>query len=241
MFYEIYEASKHKNYVLISNLIDNIDFNLEKIKFEKNTTKDKDLENLINYFKTDFILKVKIKKESNKNLDDKNNINEENNKNEEIKENNVENDKKDEGNKESIDKPGEEKMIAEEPREEEKKEGEIQNNIKEKKEEEKKDEDKKEDEKKEGENKEEEKKDEENKQEEDGHVKSMKEITAMLSNRIISQGGFKQGSSSISSSNKNNDIIHEPKGTPEAVVNIIQNQKIIKKTKKKPKKINFDS
>ena len=41
--------------------------------------------------------------------------------------------------------------------------------------------------------------------------------------------------------NKNNDIIHEPKGNPEDVVNIIQNQKIIKKAKKKPKKINFDS
>ncbi len=68
----------------------------------------------------------------------------------------------------------------------------------------------------------------------------MKEITALLSNKINSQGGFRS-SSNMPTSNKNNDIIHEPKGNPENVVNIIQNQKIIKKTKKKPKKINFDS
>ena len=243
IFCEMYEDSKNKNYALISNLIDNIDFNLEKIKFEKNTTKDKDMEDLVNYFKTDFILKVKGKKDLNKNtdkdIDDKdkekeNNTNEtnsENNQNEEKDKDN--NEIKDEENKENVEK-NEEKKSEEEHKDEENK-----NNDEEKKDE-KIEEEKKEEENKEDENKEEEKKEEEKKTNDDGHPKSLKEITALLSNKINSQGGFRS-SSNMPTSNKNNDIIHEPKGNPENVVNIIQNQKIIKKTKKKPKKINFDS
>ena len=243
IFCEMYEDSKNKNYALISNLIDNIDFNLEKIKFEKNTTKDKDMEDLVNYFKTDFILKVKGKKDPNKNtdkdIDDKdkekeNNTNEtnsENNQNEEKDKDN--NEIKDEENKENVEK-NEEKKSEEEHKDEENK-----NNDEEKKDE-KIEEEKKEEENKEDEKKEEEKKEEEKKTSDDGHPKSLKEITALLSNKINSQGGFRS-SSNMPTSNKNNDIIHEPKGNPENVVNIIQNQKIIKKTKKKPKKINFDS
>ena len=244
IFYEMYEDSKNKNYALISNLIDNIDFNLEKIKFEKNTTKDKDMEDLVNYFKTDFILKVKGKKDPNKNTDkdidkdkDKekeNNTNEtnsENNQNEEKDKDN--NEIKDEENKENVEK-NEEKKSEEEHKDEENK-----NNDEEQKDE-KIEEEKKEEENKEDEKKEEEKKEEEKKTSDDGHPKSLKEITALLSNKINSQGGFRS-SSNMPTSNKNNDIIHEPKGNPENVVNIIQNQKINKKTKKKPKKINFDS
>ena len=243
IFCEMYEDSKNKNYALISNLIDNIDFNLEKIKFEKNTTKDKDMEDLVNYFKTDFILKVKGKKDLNKNtdkdIDDKdkekeNNTNEtnsENNQNEEKDKDN--NEIKDEENKENVEK-NEEKKSEEEHKDEENK-----NNDEEKKDE-KIEEEKKEEENKEDEKKEEEKKEEEKKTSDDGHLKSLKEITSLLSNKINSQGGFRS-SSNMPTSNKNNDIIHEPKGNPENVVNIIQNQKIIKKTKKKPKKINFDS
>ena len=243
IFCEMYEDSKNKNYALISNLIDNIDFNLEKIKFEKNTTKDKDMEDLVNYFKTDFILKVKGKKDLNKNtdkdIDDKdkekeNNTNEtnsENNQNEEKDKDN--NEIKDEENKENVEK-NEEKKSEEEHKDEENK-----NNDEEQKDE-KIEEEKKEEENKEDEKKEEEKKEEEKKTNDDGHPKSLKEITALLSNKINSQGGFRS-SSNMPTSNKNNDIIHEPKGNPENVVNIIQNQKIIKKTKKKPKKINFDS
>ena len=243
IFCEMYEDSKNKNYALISNLIDNIDFNLEKIKFEKNTTKDKDMEDLANYFKTDFILKVKGKKDLNKNtdkdIDDKdkekeNNTNEtnsENNQNEEKAKDN--NEIKDEENKENVEK-NEEKKSEEEHKDEENK-----NNDEEKKDE-KIEEEKKEEENKEDEKKEKEKKEEEKKTSDDGHPKSLKEITALLSNKINSQGGFRS-SSNMPTSNKNNDIIHEPKGNPENVVNIIQNQKIIKKTKKKPKKINFDS
>ena len=243
IFCEMYEDSNNKNYALISNLIDNIDFNLEKIKFEKNTTKDKDMEDLVNYFKTDFILKVKGKKDLNKNtdkdIDDKdkekeNNTNEtnsENNQNEEKDKDN--NEIKDEENKENVEK-NEEKKSEEEHKDEENK-----NNDEEKKDE-KIEEEKKEEENKEDEKKEEEKKEEEKKTSDDGHPKSLKEITALLSNKINSQGGFRS-SSNMPTSNKNNDIIHEPKGNPENVVNIIQNQKINKKTKKKPKKINFDS
>ena len=43
------------------NAIDNIAFNLERIKFEKNSTKENDIELLVNYLKTDFVLKTKPK------------------------------------------------------------------------------------------------------------------------------------------------------------------------------------
>ena len=43
------------------NAIDNMAFNFERIKFEKNSTKEKDIELLINYLKTDFVLKTKPK------------------------------------------------------------------------------------------------------------------------------------------------------------------------------------
>ena len=197
--------------------------NLEKIKFEKDTTKDKDLEALSNYFKTDFILKIKIKKEEVKNNNGDNNvINESNNQ---------------EKNKEEIQKS--EGVSGDDKNSEE-------NIIEEKQNEEKKDEENKEEEKKDEENKEEEKKEEEKKDEEkkedDGHVKSIKEIREMLENKINAQGGFRQNVQPINNSKNNNDIINEPKGNPENVVNIITSQTINKKTKKKPKKkaINLD-
>lgn len=58
---EIYDSSKTKNYLIIMNAIDNIAFNLERIKFEKNSTKENDIELLVNYLKTDFVLKTKPK------------------------------------------------------------------------------------------------------------------------------------------------------------------------------------
>jgi cell division protein ZapA (FtsZ GTPase activity inhibitor) len=63
IFHELYDISKPKNYCLIVNLVDNINFNLERIKFEKNTSKEKDAEDLSNYFKADFILESLNKKE----------------------------------------------------------------------------------------------------------------------------------------------------------------------------------
>ena len=71
IFHEMYDDIKNKNHALIRNLIDNMDFNLERIKFDKSTSKDADKEALINYFKTDFILKIKPKKEVDKNNEEK--------------------------------------------------------------------------------------------------------------------------------------------------------------------------
>jgi len=220
IFNEMYDANKNnKNYTLISNMIDNMDFNLEKIKFEKNSSKESDVLALVDYFQTDFILKVKVKKEENKNIEGQNAKEKDNNVNENEK-------------KESNEINKEEEKKEEEKKEEEKKEEEN-------KEEEKKEE-KKEEEKKEEEKKEEEKKEEENK-EDDGHIKTMKEIKELLNNKISSQGGFRNTTSSLTHSNQNNDIINEPKGNPENVINIIQSQTINKKAKKKPRKIKFDS
>ena len=50
-----------------------------------------------------------------------------------------------------------------------------------------------------------------------------------------------EGLNELFKSIQRNDIINEPKGNPENVINIIQNQQINKKAKKKPRKINFDS
>ena len=223
IFNEMYDANKNnKSFTLISNMIDNMDFNLEKIKFEKNSTKENDVLALVDYFQTDFILKVKVKKEENKNNEAQN-----------AKEKEKDNNENEKDKKESNEINKEEEKIHEEKKEEEKKE-------EEKKEEENKEE-KKEEEKKEEEKKEEEKKEEEEKVEDDGHVKTMKEIKELINNKISSQGGFRSSTQTSVQSNQNRDIINEPKGNPENVINIIQNQTINKKAKKKPRKIKFDS
>ena len=69
----------------------------------------------------------------------------------------------------------------------------------------------------------------------------MKEKQELLKKRFNSQGGMRQNNPNQNILNKNNNIINEPKGNPENVINIIQNQTINKKVKKKPRKINFDS
>ena len=205
IFYELYDISKNKKLSIITNIIDNLNFNFDRIQFEKNTTKEKDAELLANYFKTDFILKVEGKKKEEQApatleeqfFNDKFNDFEK-------QEKNGENEKKEE-------------------------------NPEDKKGEEKKEEEKKEEEKKEEEKKEEEK--EEEKEEDDVQVKTIKEKKKIIEKKINEKGGFQQGEA-ISSS-KNNDIINEPKGNPENVVNIISNQTINKKNKKKPRKVNF--
>ena len=218
IYNEMYDANKNnKNFTLISNMIDNMDFNLDKIKFEKNSTKENDVLALVDYFQTDFILKVKVKKEENKNNEAQN-----------AKEKEKDNNENEKNNKESNEINKEEEKIPEEKKEEEK----IP--------EEKKEEGNKEEEKKEEEIKEEEKKEEE-KEEDDGHVKTLKEIKELLNNKISSQGGFRRSTQTSVQSNQNKDIINEPKGNPENVINIIQNQTINKKAKKKPRKIKFDS
>ena len=196
IFHEMYDDIKNKNHALIRNLIDNMDFNLERIKFDKSTSKDADKEALINYFKTDFILKIKPKKEVDKN-------------NEEKKDKEKEKDNENEN-----DKPESKEVNIEE------------NKVIDYKNEEK---------------KEEEKREENNKDEDDGHEKTMKEKQELLKKRFNSQGGMRQNNPNQNILNKNNNIINEPKGNQENVINIIQNQTINKKVKKKPRKINFDS
>ena len=223
IFHEIYGSCKNKNNALISNLIDNMDFNLEKIKFDKNTTKDKDLQDLSNYFKTDFILKVKQKKEQikeNENLEVKE---DDKNESEEKKEGDI---PPSEEKKDGEVPIPEEKKEGEEPQPEEKRDGDVPNP----------------EEKKEGEAPQEEKKEEIKEEEEDeGEINPIKKMKKLLEKKIDSQGGFKKVDNVPKSSSERNDIINEPKGNPENVVNIIQNQKINTKNKKKPRKINFDS
>ena len=181
IFNEMYNTIKNKNYALISNMIDNMDFNLEKIKFDKNSTKNKDILELVNYFQTDFILKIKVKKEENKNIEGQNNK------------------EKDKNEKESNEINKEEDKKLEEKKEEKKEE------------------------------------------EDDDHVKSVKEIQEILENKINEQGGFRSSRQNTVPSSQRYDIINEPKGNPENVINFIKNQKINKKVKKKPRKINFES
>ena len=67
---------------------------------------------------------------------------------------------------------------------------------------------------------------------EGGHSKSLKEMKKFLKEKLELQGEFKQNNVNNSSmSIQRNDIINEPKGNPENVINIIQNQQINKKYK----------
>ena len=140
IFYELYDISKNKKLSIITNIIDNLNFNFDRIQFEKNTTKEKDAELLANYFKTDFILKVEGKKKEEQApatleeqfFNDKFNDFEKQEKNgeNEKKEENPE-DKKGEEKKEEEKKEEEKK---EEEKEEEKEEDDVQGKtIKEKK------------------------------------------------------------------------------------------------------------
>ena len=124
IFHELYDISKPKNYSLIVNFVDNINFNLERKKFEKETSKEKDAIDLSNYFKTDFILESLNKKEVPATLEeqffnDKFNVQFEN-ENEEKKENEDKNEEKkeetkegEETKKEEEEDDGREKSIAE--------------------------------------------------------------------------------------------------------------------------------
>ena len=211
IFYELYDLSKPKNYVIIMNLLDNIHFNLERIKFEKNSTKEKDVQSLINYFKTDFILEVKGKKEKALTTLE-----------EQLNNNQLENDKKEE-KKEANGEKKEENGDKKEENVEKKEENE---------------EDKKEEEKKE--ENEEEKEEEKKEEHDDVHKKTLKEKKAIIEKKIGEQGGF-QKAQAIATNNKNNDIINAPKGSPDEVIKIISGQTINKKAKKKPKKITFQN
>lgn len=188
ILYEIYDISKHKNYPIISNMINNMEFNFERIKFEKNTTKEKDAQSLIGYFKTDFVLQSDLK--------DKNQIPstlEEQFFNDSFNQFDNRKEKKEEGVEANKEENEEEK----------------EKNPEEKKEEE----------------------------EDDGHVKTLKEKKQIIEKKIGEKGGFQQGEANPNTT-KNNDIVKPPTSD---VVNVINSQTIVKKAKKKPKKINFQS
>ena len=187
IFYELYDISKPKNYCIIMNLIDNIHFNLERIKFDKNSTKEKDVELLIKYFKTDFILETKEKKkEVPTTLEEQ-----------------FFNDKCDSEKKEGNE---EEKKDENQEKKEENLES-IEGN--------------------------------EEEEEDEFHKKTVKEKKKYIEKKIGQKGGFQTPETKNNNTN-NNDIINEPRGSPDNVIDIISNQTINNKVKKKkPKKINF--
>ena len=227
ILYEIYDINKTKNYAIITNMIDNMNFNFDRIQFEKNTTKEKDAQSLEVYFKSDFVLKVegKPKEQLPMTLE------------EQMTTDGFVNLERSDSTRKKIEgtPEGKKEENPEEKKEEEKKDEEKKDE--EKKDEEKKDEEKKEEEKKEEEKENEEKKEEE-KEEDDGHIKTMKERKEMIEKKFNEKGGI-QSVEAVRNTNKNNDIINAPKGNPEDVMNIISNQTINKKVKKKPKKVNF--
>ena len=56
ILYEMYEKTKHKNYSIIYNVVNNINFNPDKLKFEKDKHYEEDAVALIEYLKTDFVM-----------------------------------------------------------------------------------------------------------------------------------------------------------------------------------------
>ena len=55
--YEIYDKLKHKdNYSVIYNVVNNLKFNVERLKFDKDKNEEEDAQILIEYLKNDFIM-----------------------------------------------------------------------------------------------------------------------------------------------------------------------------------------
>lgn len=70
--YEIYDKLKHKdNYSVIYNVVNNLKFNVERLKFDKDKNEEEDAQILIEYLKTDFIMhnEQSLKKMEEKNKD----------------------------------------------------------------------------------------------------------------------------------------------------------------------------
>ena len=67
----VYDNSKNKNYSIIHNVVKNINLNINRYKFSKNTSVDMDAELLLGYFEEDLILKngVEMEKIINKKLE----------------------------------------------------------------------------------------------------------------------------------------------------------------------------
>ena len=55
--YDIYDKLKHKdNYSIIYNVVNNLKFNIERLKFDKDKNEEEDALILIDYLKNDFIM-----------------------------------------------------------------------------------------------------------------------------------------------------------------------------------------
>jgi hypothetical protein len=207
---EVYENCKIKNYRVIRNLLNNLDYNLERIKFDPKLTRQEQAKLLSKYFKYDFIL-IRDKSttdESSKRIQSQSMINTK------IKINITEllEEKDDDDNKDDSK------------------------------------EDKKEDEKDEKDNNEEEENSKpksmtetsniiDDEEEYEMEAKNIQDKIRLLQKRFAKKGGL------MAMNNNNytkNDIINEPKGTPDEIITLISEQKINKDTKKKkPKKIKF--
>ena len=162
--YEIYDKLKHKdNYSVIYNVVNNLKFNVERLKFDKDKNEEEDAQILIEYLKTDFIMhnEQSLKKMEEKNKD---NAGKEKEYDEwEFIEKAVNNHDDEKYNNDS---DGEEEKKEEDKKDEEKKEEENKNEIKEETKKEKKEREKREKEekaKKEKEDKEKAKKEKEEK------------------------------------------------------------------------------
>ena len=191
VLYEMYEKTKHKNYSIIYNVVNNINFNGDKLKFDKNKHEEEDAVVLIEYLKTDFVMhsdqsliKVNQKKDEKKDHEGENGFKDIPNTphdgqflDEKYKDEEDEEEKKEEEKKE-------EEKREEEKKEEEKKEEKKEESKKDKKEREKKEkeekakkekEDKERAKKEEKEKKEREKKEKEEKAKKDKEDKAKKE------------------------------------------------------------------
>jgi len=169
--YDIYDKLKHKdNYSVIYNVVNNLKFNVERLKFDKDKNEEEDAQILIDYLKSDFIMH---NEQSLKKMEEKNSQknNEEKDKEKEYDEwefiEKTINNNDDE--KYNNDSDGEEEKKEEEKKEEEKKE----ENKKEEKEETKKE--KKEREKKEKEEKAKKEKEDKEKAKKEKEEKAKKE------------------------------------------------------------------
>ena len=164
--HDIYDKTKHKNYSIIFNVVNNTNFNVERLKFDKTKREEEDAITLIEYLKNDFILHTE---QSLKKKWEKNDGKEGDDKKEEGKENVIK-DSNETPNEQLFDEKYKDLVMEEEKKEnEEKKEGE-----KEEKEEEKKEE-KKEETKKEKKEREKREKEEKAKREKEEKEKEKKE------------------------------------------------------------------
>ena len=135
--YEIYDKLKHKdNYSVIYNVVNNLRFNVERLKFDKDKNEEEDAQILIEYLKSDFVMhnEQSLKKMEEKNSQKTNDKKEEKDKGGKEKEKEKEYDEW-EFIERAVNHQDDEKYNNDSDGEEEKKEEEKKDEEKEKKEE----------------------------------------------------------------------------------------------------------